>query len=291
VVTLTAIASLVASADDTGVTTFPVLASCVPLVLRRTPDAVYLVGGAAGPLGGDDLRLRVDVGAGARVRLRTSAASIALPARSGAESVLRTDISVGVGGRLEYLPEPVIVAEGARHRVDLRVTLAHDATLLLRDEIVLGRHGERGGSCVTSLRVDVNGAPLLRQEIAVSGTDEVSLGPAVLAGRRAIGSLLIVGPGARPRSSPADGVAVMPLNADADLVTALAPDVMILRQLLTPGSLARIPRYAANAAGSASPARRARLAGISNHIRHSQATPPMIVGLTCRTAGPGGPRS
>jgi urease accessory protein len=233
-VTLTAAACLVASADDAGVTTFPVLASRVPLVLRRTPEGVYLVGGAAGPLGGDDLHLRVDVGAGALVRLRTSAASVVQPGLSGAESVLRTDISVGPGGRLEYLPEPVIVADGARHRVDLRVTLARDATLLLREETVLGRHGERGGSCVTRLRVDVCGSPLLRQEVMVSGTDEMSLGPAVLAGRRAIGSMLIVGPGARPRSSPADGVAVMALGDHTDLVTALARDAMTLRQMLTP---------------------------------------------------------
>ena len=47
-----------------GVTRLPVLSSQVPLVLRRTPEAVYVVGGAAGPIGGDELALRISVGAG-----------------------------------------------------------------------------------------------------------------------------------------------------------------------------------------------------------------------------------
>ena len=73
--------------------------------------------------------------------------------------------------------------------------LAAGAALVLRDEVVLGRHGERGGSCRTRLRADLAGAPLLRHELDVSGTDEVSLGPAVLVGCRTAGSLLWVGPG------------------------------------------------------------------------------------------------
>ena len=50
---VTAAARIEAVAGPDGVTRLPVLASQVPLVLRRTPSAVYLVGGAAGPIGGD----------------------------------------------------------------------------------------------------------------------------------------------------------------------------------------------------------------------------------------------
>jgi urease accessory protein len=234
VVTLTAHAHVVAAADVGGVTRFPVLSSAVPLVLRRTPDAVYLVGGAAGPLGGDDLSLSVEVRDGGLLRLRTAAASIALPGRSGAESVFRLTATVGEHARFEYLPEPLVVAEGARHRVEIRVTLAGTASLLLRDELILGRHGERGGSCVTTLRADRAGRPLLRHGIAVAGGDEVSLGPAVLAGHRLTGSLLIVGPGAPP-GSYGDGVAVLPLADDAALVTAVAHDAHTLRRRLSGG--------------------------------------------------------
>src|ERR1700722_18891857 len=96
--------------------------------------AVYRVGGAAGPIGGDRLELRIDVGAGAFLRVRTAAASIALPGLDGLESVLRVSVSVGAGGRLEYLPEPVVVTAGARHATVVSVTLAAGAALLLPDE-------------------------------------------------------------------------------------------------------------------------------------------------------------
>jgi urease accessory protein len=239
--TLTASARVVAETDG-----FPVLASDVPLVLRRTADAIYLVGGAAGPLGGDDLSLSVDVREDALLRLRTAAASVALPGPGGRESVLRVTAAVGAGARLEYLPEPLVVADGARHHVRIEVTLAEGATLLLRDEVILGRHAESGGTCRTTLRVDYAGAPLLRHEVVVSGTDPVSLGPAMLAGRRAFGSLLFAGPGSYPPARVSDGLAVMPLAGPGVLVTALASDALTLRRLLTPGSLSQPAGTVAN---------------------------------------------
>jgi urease accessory protein len=240
-------AALVAEPGDDGETRLPVLRSEAPLILRRTPDAVYLVGGAAGPLGGDVLELRIDVRAGATLRLRAVAASVALPGRDGRESLLEVTATVGAGARLEYLPEPTVAAAGARHRTEMRVRLAGGAALTLRDEVILGRHGERGGSCRTRLHVDLAGQPLLRHELDVSGTGEASLGPAVLTGHRAAGSLLCVDPAwaARPAGQlPAGygpGVAVMPLAGPAVLVTALAGDALTLRQRLAwpPGPAVR----------------------------------------------------
>jgi hypothetical protein len=51
-------AAVVAEATDRGCA-FPTLRSDPPLLLRPTPDALYLQGGAAGPLGGDRLRLDI----------------------------------------------------------------------------------------------------------------------------------------------------------------------------------------------------------------------------------------
>ena len=238
-----AAAAVVAQTRADGATSLPVLRSEAPLVLRRTAGAVYLVGGAAGPIGGDLLSLRIEVGAGALLRLRTSAAAVALPGPGGGESVLSVTASVASGGRLEFLPEATVAAAGARHRVEMRLCLEAGAALVLRDELLLGRYGERGGSCRTRLRVDLDGAPLLRHELAVCGEDETSLGPAVLSGHRAAGSLLRVGPGAVPVTTDRDAadladchsrcVAVMPLAGPAVLVTALAHDAITLRERLT----------------------------------------------------------
>jgi urease accessory protein len=233
---ITASASIVAVAGTGGVTRLPVLASQVPLVLRRTPDAVYLVGGAAGPIGGDQLSLRIHVRAGAFLRVRTAAASIALPGPDGLESALSVSIVIDTGARLEYLPEPVVVSAGARHATIVTATLAEGASLLLRDEVLLGRHGEDGGAARSVLRADYDGRPLLRQALEVSGADSACLGPAVLNGHRAAGTLLNVNPSAD--AAPAgnigydEGVAVLPLAGPGVLVTALAHDAVTLRRRL-----------------------------------------------------------
>jgi urease accessory protein len=268
---ISAAAEIVAVAGADGVTRLPVLSSQVPLVLRRTPEAVYVVGGAAGPIGGDQLGLRISVGAGAFLRMRTAAAAIALPGPDGLQSVLRITADVGAGARLEYLPEPVVVSAGARHATIIRVTLAEGASLLLRDELLLGRHGETGGVCRTELQVSYAGRPLLRQSLEVSGADAVTMGPALLAGHRAVGTALWVDPaagetpdaaaaaladsttGGEPaqasRAKSADAapatdavVAVMPLAGPGILVTALANDAVTLRRCLSamPGGRPRL---------------------------------------------------
>jgi urease accessory protein len=80
-------ARIVAEADGRGGTRLAVLRGESPLLPRRTGPrtgdevTVHLVGGAAGPLRGDDLRLDVEVGPGARLEVRSVAAQLALPGR------------------------------------------------------------------------------------------------------------------------------------------------------------------------------------------------------------------
>ncbi|HEY6786867.1 MAG TPA: urease accessory protein UreD [Trebonia sp.] len=251
---VTASAQIIAESGPGGTTRLPLLRSQVPLVLRRAPEAVYLVSAAAAPLGGDCLNLRIEVRAGATLCLRTVAASVALPGLDGGESLLSVTATVAAGGRLEYLPEPVVVADGARHATDIRVSVAEGGSLVLRDELILGRHGERGGAYRGSLRADYAGRPLLRQALDISGTDPVTGGPAILSGHRAVGTLLQVdpalhqvdsgrragpaphadpGPRTPARSSADPWVTVMPLaTGPATLVTALAHDAVTLRKSL-----------------------------------------------------------
>jgi urease accessory protein len=265
---LRASAELVAERGPGGGLRLPVLRSQAPLILRRTADAVYLASGAAGPLGGDTLELRIEVRAGATLRLRTVAAAVALPGRYGQESRLTVTATVGAGACLEYLPEPTVAADGARHRTDVSVQLAAAASLVVRDEVLLGRYGERGGACRTRLAVDRASGPgwrpLLRHELDISGTDPADLGPAVLAGHRAAGTLLTVDPDEAGVPGESDGVgafsvqdgmepwvAVMPLAGPAVLVTALAHDTRTLRRRLESGRAPRIPVLSGSGGGIA----------------------------------------
>lgn len=247
-------ARIVARAQADGTTRLTTLAGEAPLLLRRTRGAeaparpspaarVHLVGGAAGPLGGDELRCAVDLGPGARVEVYSVAASIALPGPKGRESSLEIQASVSAGGELAWRPEPMIAARGARHRTVTRIELAEDARLLWRDALVLGRDGEDPGSVATRLRVTRGGRTLLDHEIALGPRHPGSLGPAVSGGHRAVGAVLVVDPdwsGGAPAgllaAEPLDGsggaFAVTPLSGPAVLITAAAPDGLVLNRLL-----------------------------------------------------------
>lgn len=229
-------AVLVAEADGRGVTRLTRVRSEPPLVLRATPEAVYLVGGAGGPLGGDDLALDVVVGRGATLTVRTAAAAVVLPG-SGHSSVVVT-ARVEEGGRLRWLPEPVVAARGCRHRTESTLTLASGAGVVWREEIVLGRHDEPSGSILTRLTADVAGGPLLRHELAL-GPDYGAGGPAVVGAARAVGSVLLVDPAWATVRPPARTLgptsALLPLAGPGVHVVALAGDPVELRRTLDSG--------------------------------------------------------
>lgn len=200
------------------------LRSAPPLTLRVLPPAgaeevtAYLVGSTAGPLGGDDLRLDVTVGDRASLVLRSVAATLAHPGPGGGPSTMGTVLDVGRGATLRWLPEPTIAVRGCDHRARTRIRLRAGATLVWRDEVVLGRHGEAPGSILQRLAVDVCGRPLLRSDVALGPRWPASLGPAGAGeGCRAVGTLLVAGPTAAfvrrawaaggPGGVPAAGVA------------------------------------------------------------------------------------
>lgn len=274
------------------------LRSAVPLVMRHTstsagtappaspaiagrvedlaPPAlptvtVHLVGAAAGPLTGDQLRLDISVGAGVRLVLRSVAATLAMPGHGSEPSVLEIHADVAAGGALDLLPEPTVAVRGCWHRMVGRAAVAAGGWLRWREEILLGRFGEPSGQIETDLRVDVPSAsgvgggqgagnrPLLHQQLLL-GPDVPGLGGTAVAGTaRAVGSLLIAaplvggaGPGQQAGAYPAGlgvaasvtpaepatparipgGAAVLPLAGPGVLVTALAPDAVTLRRHL-----------------------------------------------------------
>lgn len=234
-----AVARVVAEADATGATRLRVLRSATPLLLRPTPAGVYLVGGAGGPLGGDDLHLSVEVGPGASLTLRTAASSVVLPGPHGEQSRFEIAATVGHQGTLNWLPEPAVAVAGCHHRAQARITTDGEATLVWREELVLGRHREASGSYDSSVALDVGGQPVLRQDLSIGGGRWGWNGPAATAGRRLVGSVVAVDPAwmaGPPRSTPlGEWASVLGLAGPAVQVTALADDAVGLRRLLDAG--------------------------------------------------------
>ncbi len=142
------------------------------------PDTVHLVSSAATPLGGDTIAIRVIVEAGARLRLRSVAATVALPGTGSSTSHSCWDAEVA--GDLDLDPEPTIVAAASRHVSGVRIRLGDDGRIRLRERVQIGRSGEREGVWTGSMRVDVPDGPLLRHSVelgAGSLADDVLAAP------------------------------------------------------------------------------------------------------------------
>jgi urease accessory protein len=141
---------------------------------RRTDaDTVHLVSAAATPLGGDTIRVRVVVEPGARLRVRSAAATMAMPGTATMESRASWDLEVA--GDLDLDPQPTIVAGQARHLSMIRLTLTGHGRARLRERVQIGRSYERQGFWSGSMHADVDGAPLLRHRVelgAGSVTDD-----------------------------------------------------------------------------------------------------------------------
>ncbi|GAA3738117.1 urease accessory protein UreD [Streptomyces tremellae] len=216
-----------------------------PLAPRRTRAAdgglrVTLVGAMSGPLGGDRLAVEVDVRAGARLTVDAAAATVALPGPAGGAARYDVRLTVAAGAVLYWLPGPLVSAAKSVLVLRTEAELAEGARLVLREEAVLGRHGEAPGTLTSRLSVRYAGVPLLDQETASGpGAAPGWDGGAVLGGHRAVGQLLCVDPefaekpvAARPLG---DTAALMPLAGPGALATAVADDGLGLRRALDAG--------------------------------------------------------
>ncbi|UYQ60837.1 urease accessory protein UreD [Streptomyces peucetius] len=223
-------------------TALPVLAGDGPIALRRTRAhgpglRVTMVGAMSAPLGGDRLAVEATVRDGTRLTVDSAAATVALPGRGSEPARYDLALDVGEDAELHWLPEQLIAARGSDLRTHTRVRLAAGARLLLREEQILGRHEEEPGTLTTRLTVHRAGRPLLDTELACGpGAPDGWDGPAVLAGHRAVGQLIVVDPafGDRPPGPRTLGptAVLTPLAGPAALVTALAKDALALRRLL-----------------------------------------------------------
>lgn len=242
---LHATARVRAEAAD-GVTDLPLLHGDGPFALRRLrprgPQArVCLLNTMSAPHNGDRLRVEAVVGPGADLHVVSAAATVALPGPAPGHAVLDVALSVADSGRLLWLPEPLISATGSDLRQHIRVDLARGARLVLGEQQILGRAHEPAGRLAGRVTVRHGERTLLDQHTAYGLGAPGWDGPAVLAGNRAVGQLLVVDPAYRDRPpgtrilddipARAHGV-ITPLAGPGVLLTAVAPDAGDLRRCL-----------------------------------------------------------
>ena len=207
----------------------PRLLGCSPGVAR-----LALVATTAILLGGDAVRLRIHVGSGQRLELEDVAATVAYDGR-GLSARWSVSISIEPEASLLWRAEPFVVSGGASVVRHLDVDVARSGRLLMRDVLVLGRHGERGGDLRCRTDVSYDCAPLLIEELQLTGPPGGQREePGILGPHRVAESITFI---AERDSTVAMGA---PLPAMAAPPLGLPdPDVAVLLPLPGPGVLVR----------------------------------------------------
>jgi len=131
---------------------------------RLDRTRVALVPEQAVLLAGDQVTVSVRVGAGQSLEVVEPGGTVAYAMRG---SVARWDVRIEIeeGGCLVWHGEPFVVSEGADVRRSLRVELAPDSRMVLRETLVLGRTGEGPGRLLARTDVHRDGLPVLVEEL------------------------------------------------------------------------------------------------------------------------------
>ena len=151
---------------------------------------VALVGQTALLLGGDQVGLAVEVGPGATLELSDIAGTVAYHGRGQAAS-WHTSIRLGLGARMSYAGEPLVISDGADVTRTLTVDLAEGASACLRETVVFGRAGEVGGRLDATTTVRQEGSDLAVERLVLDAGSRAR--PGLLAGVRVVDSLLALG--------------------------------------------------------------------------------------------------
>lgn len=169
-----------------------------PRLLAAGPATarVALVPTGALLLGGDVVEVEVEVGDGAALEIVEPAGTVAYP---GPPAEWHVRVRVGYAGVLIWAGLPFVVCEDAEVRRTTVVDLADGGRAVVRDTLVLGRAGERGGSLHQSTAVRLAGAELLVEELDLDPARRAA--PGILGEARVVDTLAAYG--FRPPSSVA----------------------------------------------------------------------------------------
>lgn len=209
-------------------------------------DAV-LINTAGGLTDGDRFNWSFDIGPNARTILTTQACEKIYRALTGSAEI-DTNIRVGEGAALSWLPQETILFDRSALTRRLEIDLAPDAGLLLIEPVIFGRQamGESVRSAWFSdrWRIRRGGRLLHAEDLRLSGDIQALLARnSVTKGGIAMATLLFVHPGVSDlvdhlrRLLPATGCGVSVIRSSAGerlVIRAVAADGLALRRALVP---------------------------------------------------------
>ena len=172
-----------------------------PLLVQRAfhPEGdvchSYIIHPPGGVVGGDELRLGVQVEQGAHALLTTPGATRFYRSGAGRQATLKQEFAVAANAALEWLPQETILFDGADARSCIRVTLERQSRFIGWDIVCLGRPESnapfRRGRAHLDLGVSIG--PVLtfldRMRLGESAPESMHASWG-LRGRQALGTLL-----------------------------------------------------------------------------------------------------
>jgi urease accessory protein len=129
-------------------------------------------------LTGDLIEVDVSVAPDTALEIIEPSGTVAYDMRGGSAR-WSVHVHLAENARLRWHGKPFIIAHGANVSREVRVDLDAGATATLREILVLGRSGERGGSFAQRTRVNHQGHPLLVEDLVLNTHQSLTglLGP------------------------------------------------------------------------------------------------------------------
>lgn len=145
-----------------------VVGPLAPRLVERSANSAVIAVAAAQMLmlDGDDVRIEVEVGPGCLLEIEDVGGTVAYPG----DCTWRLVARVGAGGRLVWRGLPFVVAAGARVARSTVIRLGAGSAALVRETIVLGRHGEVGGRIRSDSSIDGEGGAVLVEHFEADAT-------------------------------------------------------------------------------------------------------------------------
>lgn len=172
------------------------------LIERDTASAtVALAAAQMLLLDGDAVRIELEVGDGCTLEIEDIGGTVAYIGTSSWAVRAR----IGAGGRLLWRGLPFVVTAEARARRRTELVLGPAAVVLLRETLVLGRHGEIGGAIDSEIAAAGADGPFMVERLEADGALP---GPGVLGAHRVVDSVTAIG--YRPPAGPGDLVLERP---------------------------------------------------------------------------------
>ena len=168
------------------------------------PEVVFL-NTSGGLTGGDHLSYELTLDRDCRVLATTQTAERAYDA-AGQPAVVEVTAKVGPGSRLDWLPQETLLYQAAHLERRTVIDLAADATCLLAETVILGRHamGERLTDARLSDQrmITRQGRPVWAEHLALTPGVLTSPSPALLNSARAFAVVCLVAQGAEDAVGP-----------------------------------------------------------------------------------------